>query len=144
MANIKQNTGFRCRLDFISNDPPLLIDVAHNPAAIQRLVETINDAGYADNSWNIVFGAMEDKDFSTMLSLLKPICRKLCLTVPKISRAAGLETLNDTAVKLGYKTVIGHSSVHKAIRYAVLDRQPTLAVGSFYLIEEVLNELEIF
>ena len=58
------------RLEVIDRHPIVLIDGAHNPAALQRTLAAV-DTLAADRPLVIVFGAMRDKDLSAMLDLLK-------------------------------------------------------------------------
>ncbi len=66
-------TGVRLagRLQVLERDPLVLLDVAHNPPAMEALVqalETIPGAG----GWHLVFGCMADKDLDSMLAILAP------------------------------------------------------------------------
>jgi dihydrofolate synthase/folylpolyglutamate synthase len=140
--NIKINTGMKARIEFINNKYPLVLDVAHNPGAVKRTVETLYKSGYKDTKWNIVFAVMSDKDAFNILSYLKPVCSKLFLTMLKIDRAMSTEDLMNTAIKVGLNNYSIYDNVENAIKSAFKLKEPLLILGSFYLIGEVLPVLE--
>lgn len=87
-----KKVNWRGRLEIFRKEPLVLLDVAHNPAGMQTLIETL-DRFFPDKKIIFIFGVMEDKDHSTML---KEICRKakfVVLTKPDYKRAADPEAL---------------------------------------------------
>jgi dihydrofolate synthase/folylpolyglutamate synthase len=52
------------RLQLLRNDPPLVLDVAHNPAALELLANDLERL-WPGLRWTVVFAAMADKDFSS-------------------------------------------------------------------------------
>ncbi|HVS07229.1 MAG TPA: folylpolyglutamate synthase/dihydrofolate synthase family protein [Candidatus Dormibacteraeota bacterium] len=57
------------RLEVIDRDPIVLVDGAHNPAGLERSLEAVQKLAKS-RPLVIVFGAMRDKDLSSMLALL--------------------------------------------------------------------------
>jgi dihydrofolate synthase/folylpolyglutamate synthase len=78
------------RLDRVMNDPPVIIDVAHNVAGAQRLVETVKSAV-------TVLSVSSDKDAAGMIRLLAPISKRLILTTFSGWRSMPLERLKEAA-----------------------------------------------
>jgi dihydrofolate synthase/folylpolyglutamate synthase len=64
---------------------PFLLDGAHNVPAAQALGAFLSES-HPDGVW-IIFGAMADKQYEEMLSILKPHARQFVFTKPQSSRA---------------------------------------------------------
>jgi dihydrofolate synthase / folylpolyglutamate synthase len=60
------------RLEVIDRDPIVLVDGAHNPAGLERSLEAAQKLAKS-RPLVIVFGAMKDKDLSSMLALLRRV-----------------------------------------------------------------------
>lgn len=136
LKNVKSNSVYHCRIDLVRDDPKLLIDVAHNPQAMDILVRTLKQNFGNSSKWTIIFGAMADKEISTMLHILKPVARKLIATKPDIERAASTGSINKTAEKAGIRSVREIESVPEAVGMMIKSGEDTLVVGSFYLAGE--------
>lgn len=70
---------------------PILLDAAHNPAAVEALVRHLE---HLDGPFDLLFGAFKDKNFRAMLSHLGPRAREICLTRPPGPRAWDPSVLN--------------------------------------------------
>ncbi|TAE27295.1 MAG: bifunctional folylpolyglutamate synthase/dihydrofolate synthase [Candidatus Kapaibacterium sp.] len=147
LRNITQNSGLRGRIELLraASDatPPIVLDVAHNPAGVQMLVETLRACGYADTRWHLIFGAMQDKHIDQMLMALKPITEKLIAPQLDFPRARTNTSVVELAKKHGFQANIAES-VEAACRMALTERVPMLLAGSFHLAEEVLMLSEMF
>ena len=66
-----QKTIVPGRLEFISSDPRILIDGAHNLSGIVRLVEFIDKLSY--NNIYVIVGILKDKEYSHMVQKLADI-----------------------------------------------------------------------
>lgn len=137
-AKIKKNTGLQGRIELLQANPQVIIDVAHNPAAVSQLVETLKYCLWDGNSFNVIFGAMADKDYFGMLKLLKPYCNELLLVRPNTSRAESIEMLAEAALKLEIRNINPIGTIQDSLKYALKERKPVLILGSFYVIEEAL------
>lgn len=142
LANIRKNTGLKSRIEMIREEPPLIIDAAHNPAGIKTLVSTIRNSVYGDMKWNIVFGAMADKDIKEILRTFRPICKTMLACSPKIDRALTADKLMEYANEAGIENCFVFQSVEEATRRALELNEAALIAGSFYLIGEALPVLE--
>lgn len=60
------------RLEVIDRDPIVLVDGAHNPAGLERSLAAVQKLAKS-RPLVIVFGAMRDKDLSSMLALLRSV-----------------------------------------------------------------------
>jgi dihydrofolate synthase/folylpolyglutamate synthase len=149
LTRVKENSGLRGRIEVLrpptADIPPIVLDVAHNPAGIQMLVETLRSCGYGEAAWNVVFGAMQDKRIEPMLETLSAITHKLYVphiqfprartnaSVIEIARAHGIAAEAYSSVEEAFSEASTHSAQHQA---------PMLIAGSFHLAEEILGMAE--
>jgi dihydrofolate synthase/folylpolyglutamate synthase len=75
------------RLEVIDRDPIVLVDGAHNPAGLERSLEAAQKLAKS-RPLVIVFGAMKDKDLSSMLALLRRVNAPLIFSRIDWHRAA--------------------------------------------------------
>jgi len=132
------------RLEWVSDDPPLLIDSAHNPEASNALALNIREL-FPDKNIISILGIMDDKDLQEILKPLVQISRLVILTKAKYDRAASPERLREIIKNIqntGANSVeaINTGSVSEAMDHAkkVLKRNDIILVaGSFYTSGEV-------
>ena len=141
LKNIRKNTGLKGRIELLRKVPPLILDVAHNPGGITALTETILDSPYFSTKFNIIFGAMKDKNIQGMLQSLLPIYSKMFFTVPQIERAATLDHLETAAKIIGIENYYLIEKPLQALKNAIELNEPIIIVGSFYLVGDLVEEL---
>ena len=128
----------------------LVIDGAHNPQAVEALLDFWLQTPYAQDA-ALVCGFMKDKDYQKMFALLAPHFNKIFLTVPpgslakkfsisrietlrddekNFSRAAGENELRPFLARPG---VVFVPDVQAALSHACASAQNVLCTGSFYL-----------
>ncbi len=120
-----------------------LLDGAHNPAGVAKLVQTLAKE-YAFNRLILVWGAMEDKDLRLTLPPVAALASSIILTRPQGERAAGpallMSVLDDTSRQRCHQIV----SVEEALRFAEQQagsEDLIVVAGSLYLIGEVRSKL---
>jgi dihydrofolate synthase/folylpolyglutamate synthase len=133
-------TGVKGRIQLIIESPIIVLDVGHNTACLKRLQETLQSCGYADQSWEIVFGVMKDKPIDEMLSILRMMSKTLHCCSPSIERAMPSQELYDLAIAHSIDARC-HQSVADAVGAALKKNDPILITGSFYLADEALQTL---
>lgn len=67
------------RLDVVATEPLTILDGAHNPDAMARLVEEL-PALLAGRELHVLFAVMRDKDWRPMVDLLAPLCSSALVT----------------------------------------------------------------
>jgi dihydrofolate synthase/folylpolyglutamate synthase len=134
-------SGVHGRIQLLQTNPPVIIDVGHNPACIKRLLETINICGYSHHTWQIVFGAMADKPIQEMLGLFAPYCDVLLACSPNIERAMPASQLALLSKDYIQDTEY-FQSVAEAVYKGIDSKKPLLITGSFYLAEEAFHALD--
>jgi len=137
------------RLEFINDDPPIIIDGAHNPSAASALSQALQDT-FLKRYQNIVLivGIMGDKDIEGILKPLLPLAHDVIMTRPPYDRAASPETLARIAESIGCSHLRTTHNVRDALEIGMqeardLQPKPALVVvtGSFYTIGEAKEVL---
>ncbi|HET9849086.1 MAG TPA: folylpolyglutamate synthase/dihydrofolate synthase family protein [Candidatus Dormibacteraeota bacterium] len=82
------------RLEVIDRHPIVLVDGAHNPAALKRSLAAVDELA-RDRQLVIVFGAMKDKDLPTMLGQLRAMGGPVIFSAINWHRAASPAELAD-------------------------------------------------
>ena len=129
------------RLEVMQSEPLLVMDGAHNPAAMARLAEAF-PLYFNYKRLILVFGIMADKDMSPMLNSILPLADVVIFTRPLIERAADPRVVAAFArEKLGYE--IEHQIIEdhgealdRALGLADLD-DAVLVTGSLYTVSDV-------
>jgi len=142
IKNVISNTGFRGRFEIFRKEPPLIFDTAHNPSAIQTTVESLDSVFPEIPRFSVLFAAMSDKSISEMLEILKPKIGKLIITQAQIERAAEIQMLIEISNQLGIDNIVSFKQSNEAIRYVLKDNLPSIVIGSFFHIGEIINYLE--
>ena len=127
------------RLEWQNGTPSFLFDGAHNSDGAVALRSYLNE--FVDKPISLVFGAMRDKDLSSMASALFPVATHIYLTEIDNPRSASREMLAEVArqeIAAGHATICVNSIA--ALRAASEHASPDgliCVTGSLYLIGEV-------
>jgi dihydrofolate synthase / folylpolyglutamate synthase len=73
------------RFERLPTTPAYILDCAHNPAAMDALVQTLEETKTALDV--LLFGALRDKPAAAMLARLRPFAKQVVLAPPPIDRA---------------------------------------------------------
>ena len=87
-----KNAFWTGRFQLVQNDPPWVVDGAHNLAGIEQLVQTWR-AAYGSLKYNLVCGFLIDKDPQTILKLLLPQAAQLTFVGVASDRSLTQEAL---------------------------------------------------
>jgi dihydrofolate synthase/folylpolyglutamate synthase len=137
---------WRGRLELAAQRPPLFLDVAHTPesarAVSQSLVELFPFA--EPDASALLFGCLQGKRFDEMFEPLSLLARTVVLTPIRSDRSADVEELRRAARPRFPRVVIARSSSEglQLARAATRAEGYTVALGSDYLVGELLNALE--
>lgn len=134
------------RFELVSQDPLQLIDAAHNPQSIEKLIASLNDFDSLDASGlqledlRCVFAAFADKDVASMLELILKNFKHIVLTSTGHPRCMPVDKLRDLllaqkAYKEGYHIISLHETVEEFLE-AFADKA-FLACGSITLAAKV-------
>jgi dihydrofolate synthase / folylpolyglutamate synthase len=133
------------RMQVVACDPLTVLDGAHNPAAVEALVQSLPQL-LGGRSLALVLGVLEDKDAAAMLAALLPLCERAWFTAPASQRALSPATLQSLARQLGLE----NTDCEPQPANALLEAQSwaraqtggaaVLATGSVYLVGDLLRQ----
>lgn len=140
VANAAKNSGLRCRLETIHRNPRIVCDVAHNPPAFDRVVETLEQIGVGRSTW--VLGIMRDKDYTAVLQRVAPLCATMYCVAPKNERALPAGELTRAAVAVGIDARDA-GSVERGVNDALAEArgEAIFVAGSHFVAGEVLSAM---
>lgn len=114
LNNVVKNTGLQGRWQVIQNNPKIICDTAHNKEGLTYVFSQIKKEPH--KSLHIVFGVVNDKDVTSILSLL-PKKATYYFCKPNVPRGFDEKKLQSIFLSEGY---IGksYSSVNEAVKTA--------------------------
>lgn len=121
--------------------PTFLVDCAHNPDSVARLVHALHQH-YSYQRLILIFGAPADKDVSAMLAQLVPLAHLTITAAADHPRASHPEELAQTVRDLGGE-VMAASSAAESLTTAWQNAQPgdlICATGSIIFVGDLLNQ----
>jgi dihydrofolate synthase/folylpolyglutamate synthase len=113
-----------------------LLDGAHNPAGVESLIKYLQSRDDFNNLV-VVWASMADKDYSSSLAALAPLCSRLIFTRPEEERSAHPDVLVDSLPPAYRQKALSVDGVAKALVKArqITDKNDLICVaGSLYLI----------
>ncbi|MDI6853589.1 MAG: folylpolyglutamate synthase/dihydrofolate synthase family protein [Deltaproteobacteria bacterium] len=131
------------RLEQTAQDPRVILDGAHNPAAARVLAESLKRLR-KNGRVIMVLGIMADKDFPAIIGRLLPQADMAIFTQPRYYRAAKPEVLAQKAQAYGIETLV-EPRVADAVRRAQSLAGPQdriVVTGSLYTVGEAKEYLE--
>ncbi len=130
------------RMQIVSKEPLIILDGAHNPAAMKALINSLRNI--PSERIITVIGIMDDKDIKGILSAIIPISSHIIFTRAKYFRAMDPHRLKEIAQRLkrGNYEVISEvkGAINRAKEYA--NREDVILItGSLFIIGEALCHL---
>jgi dihydrofolate synthase / folylpolyglutamate synthase len=153
-----RETVVRGRIQVVAEDPPTVLDGAHNPDAAKALAESLVEffqgfggrwsaGGKSRPQLALVMGVLDDKDAAAMLAALLPLCERAWFTAPPSSRALSPAALRSLARQRGFDEAECEPNPRRALGLAqewARAQSPggtVLATGSIYLVGDLLAGL---
>jgi dihydrofolate synthase/folylpolyglutamate synthase len=128
------------RFDVVRTCPPVVLDGAHNPAAVRELVNAWKSSPWGQQRATLIFSCLKDKDVKSMAKALSSIVRRVIVTPLVSDRARPLEDL--VRVWKNFCPTESATSFREAWRKVSPDSgSPVLVTGSLYLVGEALKKL---
>ncbi len=144
LKKVIEKTNLKGRCELIKNK--FLLDVSHNPAAVQNLKHFIRRNFKTRNRIVAVFGVMSDKDVLGMVEPIKKIVSRWYVTSPEIGRAMKTSKLTSLLRESTDSEIIEVDRVKDAVHRAFKDSSEEtliLILGSFYTVSEAVPVIEI-
>ena len=121
------------RFELLQKEPPVLLDGAHNPDAVDQLARCL-ERYLPGQKIGFVMGVMADKDYDFMIRRIAPLAAWFVVEAPEGDRALSAEQLQSKVAEIADVPVINGGSVTNAVKVA-LERQgstPVCIFGSLY------------
>lgn len=109
-----------------------ILDGGHNPHAAISLVQNWRERFGGEKAF-VIFGALADKDYESMLGILSPIAEEFLMVPVKSPRAASAATLKSTSP--GARKA---DTLAEAMAVGVRQSRPVLITGSLFLVGEAM------
>ena len=105
----------------------ITLDVGHNPLAAKSILEE-----FKDKKIILIYNSYKDKDYKTVLTILKPIIKELEIISLDDKRVVDQSDLNKVCEKLNIIT--------STFKNQFLENEEYLIFGSFLVVEEFLKK----
>jgi len=138
-----QGTVWPGRMQVVGTHPTIVLDGAHNPAALRVLTRSIR-AGFEYRRLILVIGVMADKAIGEMMRAIVPLADYLICTRPVYSRAADPEILMAKAAPLKKSGETVPSLTDALVRAGEMadPRDLILVCGSLFTVGEALTHFD--
>lgn len=114
-----------CRMEQVLDTPPVLLDIAHNPAGVERLIAELPPC-------IVVLAVSSDKDAAAMIRVLAPWAHELILTQYEGHRALPLRDLIAAAGGAPHRAAPSLSDAIAAAMDLATPDSPALITGSIF------------
>jgi len=128
------------RLEIISDNPLILVDSAHNPYSVMRVLDSVRKI-YPEKRIILLFGASRGKEILQMLEILIPQCSHCVVSQSVHTKAEDTEELVKLALDADF-IVKGIKPIEKALAFCIekCDTESLiLAIGSVFVAAAVRN-----
>lgn len=140
-----ESTVWQARFEKLSKSPVVIYDGSHNPQSIEAAVHSIK-ALFGNNKVNILTGVMKDKDYRTMVILLKPVTRRVFTVTPDNKRALPSLQYAEVFSKVGVQAD-AYSVLKDGAKAAYDDSKatgvPLIILGSLYMYADMKKALNL-
>jgi len=138
-----KNVKMPGRLEIVSREPLVVLDIAHNPHAANALISSLKKL--TDKKPVVVFGIMSDKDVQGFIKCFENYAYKIIFTSPNYERALQYEELSKRLNGFS-KYIDSAKEPEKAFKegLSLCKKNPDiylLCTGSAYLIGEIKDFL---
>ena len=145
IINGLKNVKFDGRFETIYKNPLIILDVGHNPDAFEVIKQTVKTL-FPRKKVFLLFGTKLDKDYLSMLRIIKPICQEIAGIKLNNQNSLDPVKLIDITKKLKIKYTCFDSSedglkflLKKAGKDDII-----LAVGSHITVSEIKKQVSLF
>ncbi|OGQ44340.1 MAG: hypothetical protein A2W61_05350, partial [Deltaproteobacteria bacterium RIFCSPLOWO2_01_44_7] len=139
--NALAKTEWEGRLQTICEKPTILLDGAHNIAALESLAQYLV-ATYPERKINFLVGALKDKNWVEMFAPLAPVAKRFVCVTPPSERGLPAQELANHLKEFGKPVEVFEESPAKALKTLVSQMTPSdlaVATGSLYVVGDILK-----
>jgi dihydrofolate synthase/folylpolyglutamate synthase len=133
------STNWPGRLQQIGENPPIIVDGAHEPLSTSLLIEYLQHI-YNDKELIFILGFAREKEWKNMIAQYCSIAKKIIFTAADNPRAMSPQLLQDEALKCGFSAEIARNYID-AIKIAKNNATNSVICvsGSLYLAGEAIK-----
>jgi dihydrofolate synthase/folylpolyglutamate synthase len=134
------------RFQLLDGTIPILLDVGHNPEAVQTLVEYLTQ-NFPNHRIHAIFSMMKDKDIAEVLRIMNPVVYDWFFAPLSNIRAASETLMREIFSQQAIRNVsFGYTGFMDA--FAAAKKQASqgdllLVFGSFFLVSDCLAEFQM-
>lgn len=135
-----RHTQWPGRFEIIGHQPAIILDGAHNPAAVQELVSNIKEIFFG-RKVILILGMSADKDRTAIARALEPLSECIILTKSQHARSLAPEELKDLFKQ---KEILTTQTVPEAMELALQKAQKDdviVVAGSLFVVGEARKYL---
>jgi dihydrofolate synthase/folylpolyglutamate synthase len=129
-----ETTSVPGRFQRVGEDPPTIVDGAHNPSGIAALRRALGDGPVT-----VVMSILDDKDAAGMLRELVPVAAGAVFTTSSNPRTLPPATLASLWAQLGGVGAETERDPRVAVERARAMGRPVVVTGSIYLVADLLS-----
>ena len=131
------------RFQVIGKRPTVILDGAHNPAAVSELIKSLVSYGGRYKRLILVFGSSIDKDATGMVALLLALVDYVIVTGSRHPRALKASQLKDDFGQSGIEVETSETvaEAYKRAREVATEKDLILVTGSLFVVGEVLKDV---
>ncbi|RFU65888.1 bifunctional folylpolyglutamate synthase/dihydrofolate synthase [Peribacillus glennii] len=128
-----RQSAWRGRFELLSENPPIILDGAHNPAGMLVLMDTLHNA-YPEKKYRFVFTALKDKNYKEMINILDVYAEQAIFTEIPHARAASAEVLNESSKSHSKQMIKGWQKAIEAAIKNLGQNEALIITGSLYFL----------
>jgi dihydrofolate synthase/folylpolyglutamate synthase len=141
LKRVQRYSGIQARLSIIKRNPIVIIDVAHNQDAMDKLCASLRRLHIG--KMHIVLGLMKDKAYKEIISILQRITKTAFIVKARTDRSRETDELVKEFLRYKIPTV-SFNSVVKGVESVLElhDNVPVLITGSHFVVGEAMASLK--
>lgn len=128
-------TQWNGRFQILRENPPLVVDGAHNPSSMSTLIETWKKV-YAETKPTVVFAVLADKSYCEMIPSIESIADRVILVKVNNPRAVDPFAIQDLFTYAPIETAPNLTTIWSSL---IDSKNPILITGSLFLVGEALH-----
>ncbi len=142
IRNVEDNTGIQGRYEVYSNVPKVIFDSSHNPEGVENFVGTFGKESPKYKKRIIMFGAMRDKDITSMLGILKNYFDEFRFIDINMERCEKADVLAKVGQELNLNYVVERDPLKYLNDFVENNVEDCLVVlGSIYILGTIKSQI---
>ena len=143
IRNVFENTGIQGRYEFYNQRPDIIFDSAHNEDGIKNFISEFRKDSKHYSKKVLLFGAMRDKNISSMLKELNNYFDEIFVTEIDYERAAKIEEIKNIAAGINVNVLAAKNYIEFIDAFMNNSTGDCLVVlGSMYLIGSIKAQIQ--